>query len=246
MGCRPDQLLYVDDGVGMKPPPNAQFLRDSVRSIPTRMLLQLTVKIFIGHSMVFDAHNHRLIVFAGKKSEAFLADMYTFDVTTQEVKELFSDFSTVGGPDPCFCQRAAIDPESGHIYMYVVIHHNCTSLIRLFSSPGLVGPPKGQKQPTTDGTVRSTFWIFNPESSQWTQVLNARSRTSDIDSNETMTDWEPQPRYGHQMVYDHVRKVFYVHGGNSGRDGPCRLDDFWSMRFERCVLVTVQSAGVIV
>jgi muskelin len=76
--------------------------------------------------MVFDAKNHRLIILAGKKSETFLADIYSFDVATQEVKELLPDFSAVGGPDPCFCQRAAIDPESGHIYMYVVAYHSVT------------------------------------------------------------------------------------------------------------------------
>jgi muskelin len=105
-------------------------------------------------------------------------------------------------------------------------------LIRLLSFPGLL-KPKGQKLSITDGTLRSTFWIYKPETLQWTQVLNAHSRTSDMESDETTTEWEPQPRYAHQMIYDHVRKVFYVHGGNSGRDGSCRLDDFWSMRFER-------------
>lgn len=72
--------------------------------------------------MVFDAHNHRLVVFAGKKGVNSLADIYSFDVTTQEVTEMTLDFSAMGGPEPCFCQRAAMDPESREIYMYVVPH----------------------------------------------------------------------------------------------------------------------------
>lgn len=77
--------------------------------------------------MVFDAHKRRLIIFAGKKRDTFLADMYSFDVTTHEVTEMIADFSALGGPDPCFCQRAAVDPESGHIFVYVVKYHSLTS-----------------------------------------------------------------------------------------------------------------------
>ena len=95
------------------------FLPDVVRTVITSFYPQAT-ELTIGHSMVFDARNHRLIIFAGKKRDAFLADVYSFDVTTQEVTEVISDFSALGGPDPCFAQRAAMDPESGHIYVCVV------------------------------------------------------------------------------------------------------------------------------
>ena len=107
----------------------------------------------------------------------------------------------------------------------------------MFSLPGLL-KVKGQKDSATDGTLRSTFWIFKPHTLQWIQVENSRSRSADMDTSEMDTEWEPQPRYAHQMVYDHVRKTFYIHGGNSGRDGNCRLDDFWSMKLERCVCST--------
>ena len=67
--------------------------------------------------MVYDSRHKRLFILAGKRSDSFLADMYIYDTTSQEVTEITSDFSTSGGPDPCFCQRATIDPESGQIYM---------------------------------------------------------------------------------------------------------------------------------
>ncbi|KAF8514139.1 hypothetical protein JB92DRAFT_2920225 [Gautieria morchelliformis] len=169
-----------------------------------------------GHSMVFDPRNSRLIILAGKKQDTFLADIYGFDVNTQEVTEMITDFSAAGGPDPSFCQRAALDPESGHIYVL----------------PGLL-KGKGEKKPATDAILRSTFWIFKPETLHWSQVSNARPRPVDMESSDMETALVPKPRYAHQMVYDHNRKVFYVHGGNSGLESNWRLDDFWSMTFER-------------
>jgi muskelin len=77
--------------------------------------------------MVFDPRNGRLIILAGEKQDTFLADMYGFDVNTHEVTEMITDFSAVGGPDPSFCQRAAVDPESGHIYVYVGPYHPASS-----------------------------------------------------------------------------------------------------------------------
>ncbi|KAF8585931.1 hypothetical protein K439DRAFT_1409405 [Ramaria rubella] len=175
------------------------------RGIPSRF----------GHSMIFDPRHRRLIIFAGKRSESFLADMYIYDVTAGEVTDVTSDFSTAGGPDPCFCQRAALDPDTGHIYVL----------------PGLL-KPKGPKKSTADGALRSTFWILNPDTLQWIQVINSRSNSLEVGSTED-AELEPRPRYAHQMVYDHVRREFFVHGGNSGKDGQKRLDDFWSMKFER-------------
>jgi hypothetical protein len=47
-----------------------------------------------------------------------------------------------------------------------------------------------------------------------------------------MQNVEPVPRYAHQLVYDHVKKVHYLFGGNPGTDflPKMRLDDFWSLK----------------
>jgi hypothetical protein len=62
---------------------------------------------------------------------------------------------------------------------------------------------------------------------------------------------EPQARYAHQLVYDPKTGQAFMHGGNggvsseisprqskpegeAGGDDGTRLDDFWSMRLERC------------
>lgn len=61
---------------------------------------------------------------------------------------------------------------------------------------------------------------------------------------------EPQARYAHQLVYDPKTGQAFMHGGNGGvsseisqqckpegeaeGDDGNRLDDFWSMKLERC------------
>lgn len=44
----------------------------------------------------------------------------------------------------------------------------------------------------------------------------------------------PRPRFAHQLVYDHLKKVHYLFGGNPGSNKATgshkqRLDDFWSL-----------------
>ena len=68
--------------------------------------------------MVLDQKSQTLFIFAGKREEKVLSDMYAFHIPTSTVTELFSNFTSVGGPDPCFTQRAVIDVEKQEIYMY--------------------------------------------------------------------------------------------------------------------------------
>lgn len=50
-----------------------------------------------------------------------------------------------------------------------------------------------------------------------------------------MQDFEPCPRFAHQLVYDYVKKVHYLFGGNPGRSclPKLRLDDFWQLQLCR-------------
>ncbi|GJJ06436.1 hypothetical protein Clacol_000628 [Clathrus columnatus] len=164
-----------------------------------------------GHSMTFDPVRRRLIIMAGKTGETFLSDMYIYDVDSQTITDVTNDFTTQGGPDPSFCQRAVVDPESGFLLML----------------PGFL-KPKSQEH-TKDGSLQSAFWIYKPESSRWVKVSGFRPSETDWQANED-TELEPTPRFAHEMVYDPVRKLVYVHGGNSGHEESKRLDDFWSMQ----------------
>ena len=46
---------------------------------------------------------------------------------------------------------------------------------------------------------------------------------------------EPCPRFAHQLVYDHNKKVHYLFGGNPGISymPKLRLDDFWKLHLSR-------------
>lgn len=50
-----------------------------------------------------------------------------------------------------------------------------------------------------------------------------------------MQNLEPVPRFAHQLVYDHIRKVHYLFGGNPGKESlpKIRLDDFWVLKLCR-------------
>ncbi|KAI0703543.1 Muskelin N-terminus-domain-containing protein [Cerioporus squamosus] len=70
-----------------------------------------------GHSMVLDPKSQYLFIFAGQRDERYLSDMYAFHIPTSTVTELFSNFTSAGGPDPCFTQRAVIDADKQEIYV---------------------------------------------------------------------------------------------------------------------------------
>jgi hypothetical protein len=72
--------------------------------------------------MVLDPMSHTLFIFAGQRDDKYLSDMYAYDIASNTVTELFSNFSTSGGPDACFTQRAIIDGRLKEIYVYVISH----------------------------------------------------------------------------------------------------------------------------
>ncbi len=69
--------------------------------------------------MVFDSVTHTLFVFGGQRDEKYLSDMYAYHIPTNTITELYHNFTTAGGPDACFTQRAVIDPHLREIYLYV-------------------------------------------------------------------------------------------------------------------------------
>lgn len=73
-----------------------------------------------GHSMVLDSKTHMLYIFAGQRDDRYLSDMYAYNVATNTATEIFSDFTASKGPNPCFTQRAVIDPSIKEIYVCVL------------------------------------------------------------------------------------------------------------------------------
>ncbi len=72
--------------------------------------------------MVLDSRSQTLFIFGGQRDEKYLSDMYAFHIPTNTVTELFSNFSSAGGPDPCFTQRAVLDSDTQEIYVYETLY----------------------------------------------------------------------------------------------------------------------------
>ena len=68
----------------------------------------------------------------------------------------------------------------------------------------------------------SPYWIYRYERpdmpGKWTKVLQPESASSDDGS------W-PAPRYAHQVVYDTMFGVVYMHGGNSSLEAAPIVDE---------------------
>ncbi|KAH9176271.1 Muskelin N-terminus-domain-containing protein [Lactarius sanguifluus] len=174
-----------------------------------------------GHSMIFEPNENALYIFGGMEDgEHYLSDVQKYDLDTNTATELFSNFSTTGGPEKMFAQRAVIDPTLKEIYVFCGLKRTRTTPL-----------------PRLDGE----HWVFRYSSrpANWTRTLLPPSRA----------DSAPPARYAHQVVYDERTRIAYLHGGNAGRlleNGALgdnvhgndalaeqRLSDFWSMSLSR-------------
>ncbi|XP_022128529.2 muskelin [Pieris rapae] len=82
-----------------------------------------------------------------------------------------------------------------------------------------------------DRRVYNTLWVLSLRRLTWSCVYR----------NEAVTPLEPRPRFAHQLVYDPVRKIHYLFGGNPGSASSprLRLDDLWALRLTRPALSRV-------
>jgi len=67
--------------------------------------------------MLFEPSRKLIFIFAGQRDDKYLADLWIHDTQNGTACEAWSDFSSSGGPDPCFTQRSVINTEAKEIYM---------------------------------------------------------------------------------------------------------------------------------
>ncbi|XP_014471613.1 PREDICTED: muskelin [Dinoponera quadriceps] len=169
-----------------------------------------------GHSMLFHPGSRKLYVFAGQRGKEYLSDFFTYEVDTHQVEFIsMNEFGTKDSshvPAAGYTQRATIDPELGEIYV-------------------LSGLSKDKDK--RDDNVQNSFWVYNIQNSKWTCIY--RNENAGEKYWSKMQDYEPCPRFAHQIVYDHTRKVHFLFGGNPGRSclPNLRLDDFWQLELRR-------------
>ena len=173
------------------------------------------IKSRIGHSMLFHSVTRQLYILAGQRNKEFLSDFFTYNIDSDTISYISDgsrkDNSSV--PATGFTQKATIDPHLNEIHV-------------------LSGLSK-DKDKQRDETVRNSFWVYYIGRNKWSCIYH-NDQTGDAYWNK-MQQIEPCPRFAHQLVYDEVRKVHYLFGGNPGRNSlpKMRLDDFWSLKLSR-------------
>lgn len=94
-------------------------------------------------------------------------------------------------------------------------------------------------------------WMYSYDSTPgtWTQILPRPSHVMPPSStDEIHTVDQPQPRYAHQVVYNHLTRTVFLHGGNVGVKDATenagekghkeeRMDDLWQMTLARCAII---------
>lgn len=212
--------------------------------------------------MVLEPHTRTLFIFAGQRDEKYLSDLYSYDIATNTATELYSDFSAAGGPDPCFTQRAVIDPNLREIYVQVFFLHLVPRIFTSNTVCRFCGLMRGQQAGATTilaGETPNWMFTYDQRPGTWTQILPQPmypSHKSQLPPGEPTAIEEPLPRYAAQVVYNPDTKTVFMHGGNMGIVGQMerrkaanagegagdgahqeeRLDDLWQMTLIRRVL----------
>lgn len=168
----------------------------------------------VGHSMLFHPIYRKLYVFAGQRNKDYLNDFFSYDVDSGAVEQISEGFSRdcANLPAAGFTHRATIDPDLDEIYV-------------------LSGLSKDKDK--RDDQVQNSFWVYYIQQNKWVCVY--KSEVPNVQYwNKTQT-LEPCPRFAHQVVYDSLRKVHYLFGGNPGMSclPKLRLDDFWKLTLLR-------------
>ena len=222
------QMLYVFGGRTIGPDPSQTIYSGLysysviankwtlIRTDSSQPEHSIQLKSRIGHSMLLNPETRELYIFAGQRNKDYLSDFYTYEVDTDTVHEVARDYTKLGGPDAGFTQRATIDTELGEFYVL-------SGLMR--------------EKNATQETVKNSFWVYSIKNNRWSRIYQNENVGSEYWAK--MGDKEPRPRFAHQLVYDHHRKIQYLFGGNPGEvsNPNLRLDDLWELRLIRYFFV---------
>jgi len=138
------------------------------------------------------------------------------------VQSSASSSSGVGSvflPAAGLTQRATLDPDLDEIHVLSGPTGNDST------TSGL-----SKEERKREETVKNSFWIYSIPMNRWTCVYKNENQNPHY--WDKMLDKEPCPRFAHQLVFDHIRKVHFLFGGNPGKTSlpKMRLDDFWALK----------------
>ncbi|XP_037092841.1 muskelin-like isoform X2 [Pollicipes pollicipes] len=169
----------------------------------------------VSHCMLLDHKSRLLYVLAGQRNKEYLNDFFTYCLDTDELV-VISDGTRGDGasdvPAAGTTQRATIDVDQAEIHV-------------------LSGLSKDKEK--KEDNLKNSFWVYDIKQNKWSCIYRNRLEPGPSDDARPLV--EPCPRFAHQLVFDHIRKVFYLFGGNPGRkcNPKMRLDDFWRLKLTR-------------
>jgi hypothetical protein len=198
--------------------------------------------------MIYVPQTQLLYIFAGQRDDTFLSDMYTYSTSgTHEIAEISSDYTSDGrgGPEAGFTQRATLDEDMREFYILsglMMDMNRKDETVR--SSFWIFRLDKYQWIRVQDQDPESDAQTINPSTrmqgitpsndvAMGTHPHMGLTGAPILDSASPFEEKEPRPRFAHQMVYDPVRKHFFMFGGNMGTPDGERLDDFWRLELVR-------------
>ncbi|CAH2089333.1 unnamed protein product [Euphydryas editha] len=230
-------------------------------------------RLMFDHQMCIDPDTQTIYVFGGRVLPANTEELaspqysglYAYYIASNTWELLLADKHDLHAPQPRVSHSMLFHPVQRRLYMFAG-QRNKEQLVDLWwwqcggggahalcSAPARAPPPQGFTQRATldpdadeihvlsgmskekDKRVYNTLWVLSLRRLTWTCVYR----------NESVAPSEPRPRFAHQLVYDPVRKVHYLFGGNPGTAGSprLRLDDLWSLRLRRPSAARVRAAA---
>lgn len=169
----------------------------------------------IGHSLLYNQHLKYLLIFAGQWNKQNFNDLQVYDTTDlDDVTHLdhlsirdFLPASLVG-----YTHRSILETDLNEIHV-------------------LTGISKEASSDKHRDVKQNTLWIYDIQRGTW-QCIDKEGSNGKRNSFGSPT---PAPRFAHQFVYDHVRKIHYLFGGNPNQDcvSEIRLNDLWSLKLAR-------------
>ncbi|KAJ0174253.1 hypothetical protein K1T71_010399 [Dendrolimus kikuchii] len=229
-------------------------------------------RLVFDHQMCIDPDTQTIFVFGGRvlpaNSEEVVSPqysgLYAYYIQTNTWQLLLPDKHDLPAPQPRVSHSMLFHPVQRRLYMFLgqrnkehlvdlwwwdVGSGHCAALCQgLAPTPP---PAAGFTQRATldpdtdemfvlsgmskekDKRVYNTLWVFALRSMTWTCVYR----------NDSVAPNEPRPRFAHQLVYDPVKKIHYLFGGNPGNQASprLRLDDLWSLQLTKASMEKVQS-----
>ncbi|XP_072942576.1 muskelin [Epargyreus clarus] len=220
-------------------------------------------RLVFDHQMCIDPDTQTVYVFGGRVLPANTEEqsaspqysgLYAYYIATNTWQLLLPDNHDLPAPQPRVSHSMLFHPVQRRLYMFAG-QRNKEQLVDAWwwdAASGRCGalcagaarapPPAGFTQRATldpdrdeiyvlsgmskekDKRVYNTLWVLSLRLMTWTCVYR----------NDSVAPHEPRPRFAHQLVYDPVRKVHYLFGGNPGTASVrLRLDDLWALRLRR-------------